>query len=233
MGQKVNTISNRLGISTTWKSRWYSENFKQLKEDLEIRNYLNISLAKCLLSSIYIERTNYKICITIYSSRPAIIIGKVGNEIEKLKQGIKKVVNQGQKKQITINILEVKIPEVDAILIAKNIANKIENRLSYKKAIKFAIYSALRKKVEGIKIQISGRLNGNEMARTECYKEGRIPFSTFRANIDYATSEAHTNYGKIGLKVWIMKGVIYSKKELYILNRIPKIKRTYVKTKKK
>ncbi|WDI79591.1 30S ribosomal protein S3 [Candidatus Karelsulcia muelleri] len=236
MGQKVNPISNRLGISTYWKSRWYSENFKQLKEDLEIRNYLNIRLAKGFLSSIYIERTNYKIFITIYSSRPAIIIGKLGNEIEKLKQGINKILKQGiNKKQININILEVKIPEVDALLIAKNIANQIENRLSYKKARKFAIYSALRKKVEGIKIQISGRLNGTEMARTEFYKEGRIPFSTFRANIDYATYEAHTTYGKLGLKVWIMKGVVYSKKELYILNRIPKkkIKITYVKAKKK
>ncbi|MGX6961007.1 MAG: 30S ribosomal protein S3 [Candidatus Karelsulcia muelleri] len=228
MGQKVNPISNRLGISTCWKSRWYSEKFNQLKEDLEIRKYLNIRLAKCSLSSIYIEINNSKLFITIYSSRPSIIIGKLGNEIEKLKQGINKITN----KQININILEVKIPEGDALLIARNLANQIENRLPYKKAIKFAIYSALRKNVEGIKIQISGRLNGTEMARTEFYKEGRIPFSTFRANIDYATAEAQTTYGKIGIKVWIMKGVVYSKKELYRLNIINN-NITYVKAKKK
>ncbi|MGX7586367.1 30S ribosomal protein S3 [Candidatus Karelsulcia muelleri] len=213
MGQKVNPIANRLGISTGWKSRWYSEKFNQLKEDLEIRKYINIRLAKSSLSSLYIERKKYKIFITIYSSRPAIIIGKGGSEIEKLKTELKKIT----KKKININILEVKIPELDALLIAKNLANQIENRLPYKKAIKFAIYSALRKKVEGIKIQISGRLNGTEMARTEFYKEGRIPFSTFRANIDYATAEAQTPYGKIGIKVWLMKGVVYNKKDLYLL----------------
>ncbi|MGX7586085.1 30S ribosomal protein S3 [Candidatus Karelsulcia muelleri] len=213
MGQKVNPIANRLGISTCWKSIWYSEKFNQLKEDLEIRKYLNIRLAKSSLSSLYIERKKYKIFITISSSRPAIIIGKGGSEIEKLKTELKKITN----KKININILEVKIPELDALLIAKNLANQIENRLPYKKAIKFAIYSALRQKVEGIKIQISGRLNGTEMARTEFYKEGRIPFSTFRANIDYATSEAQTPYGKIGIKVWIMKGVVYNKKDLYLL----------------
>ncbi|MGX7592748.1 30S ribosomal protein S3 [Candidatus Karelsulcia muelleri] len=228
MGQKVNPISNRLGISTCWKSRWYSEKFHQLKEDLEIRNYLNIRLAKCSLSSIYIEITNSKMCLTIYSSRPSIIMGKLGNERDKLKQGLNKIT----KKTIKINILEVKIPEGDALLIARNLAHQIEHRLPYKKAIKFALYSALRKNVEGIKIQLSGRLNGTEMARTECYKEGRITLSTFRANIDYATYEAHTHYGKIGIKVWIMKGVVYSKKELYILNRIHK-HINYVKAKKK
>ncbi|MGX7590635.1 30S ribosomal protein S3 [Candidatus Karelsulcia muelleri] len=232
MGQKVNPISNRLGISTCWKSIWYSEKFNHLKEDLEIRKYLNIRLAKSYVSYIYIERKKYKIVITISSSRPAIIIGKGGNEIEKLKKELQKIT----KKKINLNILEVKIPELDALLIARNLANQIENRLPYKKSIKFAIYSALRQQVEGIKIKISGRLNGNEMARTEFYKEGRIPFSTFRANIDYATYEAHTTYGKIGIKVWIMKGVVYNKKELYLLR--PKKKTTfktstYVKAKKK
>ncbi|MGX7593454.1 30S ribosomal protein S3 [Candidatus Karelsulcia muelleri] len=216
MGQKVNPISNRLGISTCWKSIWYSEKFNQLKEDLEIRKYLNIRLAQFFLSSIYIERKKYQIFITIYSSRPAIIIGKGGKEIERLKQEINKIT----KNKININIVEVNRPELDALLIARNLANQIENRLPYKKAIKFAIYSALRKNVEGIKIQISGRLNGTEMARTEFYKEGRIPFSTFRANIDYAAYEAQTTYGKIGIKVWIMKGVVYSKKELYLLKKI-------------
>ncbi|MGX7593313.1 30S ribosomal protein S3 [Candidatus Karelsulcia muelleri] len=217
MGQKVNPISNRLGISTCWKSIWYSSKFNQLKEDLEIRKYLNIRLAKSYLSYIYIERKPSKILITISSSRPAIIIGKGGKEIDKLK----KEINNLTKKKININILEVKIPELDARLMARNIANQIENRLPYKKAIKIAIYSALRQNVEGIKIQISGRLNGTEMARTEFYKEGRIPFSTFRANIDYATCEAHTTFGKIGIKVWIMKGVVYNKKELYLLNLRP------------
>lgn len=233
MGQKVNPISNRLGISTCWKSIWYSEKFNQLKEDLEIRKYLNIRLAKSYLSYIHIERKKYKIFITIYSSRPAIIIGKGGKEIEKLKQEIESFIFQHKKitkKKINLNILEVKIPELDALLIARNIANQIENRLPYKKAIKFAIYSALRKNVEGIKIKISGRLNGTEMARTEFYKEGRIPFSTFRANIDYATYEAHTTYGKIGIKVWIMKGVVYNKKELYLLNIRPLLKTLKYKT---
>ncbi|MGX7638275.1 30S ribosomal protein S3 [Candidatus Karelsulcia muelleri] len=230
MGQKVNPIANRLGISTCWKSIWYSEKFNQLKEDLEIRKYINIRLAKSYLSYIYIERKKYKIFITISSSRPVIIIGKGGKEIEKLKKEIKKITN----KKININILEVKIPEIEALLIARNLANQIENRLPYKKAIKFAINSALRKKVEGIKIKISGRLNGTEMARTEFYKEGRIPFSTFRANIDYSTYEAHTTYGKIGIKVWLMKGVVYNKKELYLLR--PKKKKktsTYAKAKNK
>ncbi|UOQ33002.1 30S ribosomal protein S3 [Candidatus Karelsulcia muelleri] len=230
MGQKVNPIANRLGISTCWKSIWYSEKFNQLKEDLEIRKYLNIRLAKSYLSYIYIERKKSKIFITISSSRPVIIIGKGGKEIEKLKKEINKIT----KKKININILEVKIPEIEALLIARNLANQIENRLPYKKAIKFAINSALRKKVEGIKIKISGRLNGTEMARTEFYKEGRIPFSTFRANIDYSTYEAHTTYGKIGIKVWLMKGVVYNKKELYLLR--PKNKKktsTYAKAKNK
>jgi small subunit ribosomal protein S3 len=229
MGQKVNPISNRLGISTYWKSIWYSEDFNHLKEDLEIRKYLNILLAKYSSSSIFIERRNSKIFITISSSRSSISFGKVGSGVEKITKLISKIF----KKKIYIKMVEISYPELDTILIAKAIAIQIENRLPYKKAITVAIDSALRKKVEGIKIQISGRLNGTEMARTEYYKKGRIPFSTFRANIDYATAEAQTPYGKIGIKVWIMKGVIYSKKELYILNVVPKKHHSNVKTNQK
>ena len=167
-------------------------------------------LQKASVSNIYIERTLKLITITVTTARPGIIIGKGGSEVDKLKEELKKLTG----KDIQINIFEIKRPELDATLVAESVARQIENRISYRRAIKMAIASAMRMNAEGIKIQISGRLNGAEMARSETYKEGRIPLSTFRADIDYALAEAHTTYGRLGVKVWIMKGEVYGKRDL-------------------
>lgn len=212
MGQKTDPISNRLGIIRGWDSNWFGgKDFSErIKEDYFIRRYLKVRLLKAGLSRIYIERTLKLITITVTTARPGIIIGKGGQEVDKLKEELKKVTS----KEIQINIFEIKRPELDAILVSANIAKQIENRISYKRAIKMAIQSAIRMNAEGIKIMISGRLNGTEMARSETYREGRIPLSTFRADIDYHTAEAHTQYGRIGIKVWIMKGEVYGKREL-------------------
>lgn len=211
MGHKVNTLSNRLGLIVGWQSLWYSHYPERIKEDFNIRKYLENRLSKANISRIYIERSLNRVIITISSSRPSIIIGKGGSEIDKLK----KELNIFKYKKIQINIFEIKKPELDAVLVSKSIASQLENRGSYKKAIKICISAALQVNAEGIKIKISGRLNGAEMARKETYKEGRIPLSTFRADIDYHMTEAHTNYGIIGIKVWIMKGEIYGKKNLF------------------
>lgn len=212
MGQKTNPIGNRLGIIRGWDSNWFGGNnfADRIQEDYSIRRYLKARLFKAGLSRIYIERTLKLITITITTARPGIIIGKGGQEVDKLKEELKKITL----KEIQINIFEIKKPELDAILISENIARQIENRTSYKRAIKIAIQAAIRMNAEGIKIVISGRLNGAEMARSETYKEGRIPLSTFRADIDYNIAEAHTQYGRMGIKVWIMKGEVYGKREL-------------------
>ena len=212
MGQKTNPIGNRLGIIRGWESNWYGgDNFgDKLAEDAKIRKYLNIRLSKGSVSKIAIERTLKLVTITIHTARPGIIIGKGGQEVENLKGEIKKITD----KEIQINIFEVKKPELEATLVADSIARQIEGRISYKRATKMAIASTMRMGGEGIKVQISGRLNGAEMARSESYKEGRIPLSTFRADIDYALVEAQTTYGKLGIKVWIMKGEVYGKREL-------------------
>ena|SRR5690554_6790508 len=212
MGQKVNPISNRLGIIRGWDSNWYGgKNYgEKLLEDSKIRKYLNARLAKASISRIIIERTLKLITITVYTARPGIIIGKGGQEVDKLKEELKKITD----KEVQINIFEVKRPEVDAIIVANNVARQLEGRVAYRRAIKMAIASTMRMGAEGIKIQISGRLNGAEMARSETYKEGRIPLHTFRADIDYARSEALTKTGLIGIKVWICKGEIYGKPNL-------------------
>lgn len=212
MGQKVNPVGNRLGIIRGWDSNWFGgNNFgDRLKEDYLIRRYLKARLSKAGLSRIYIERTLKLVTITVTTARPGIIIGKGGQEVDKLKEELKKITS----KEIQINIFEIKKPELDAILVSENIARQIENRISYKRAIKIAIQAGIRMNAEGIKIVISGRLNGAEMARSESYKEGRIPLSTFRADIDYHVAEAHTQYGRIGIKVWIMKGEVYGRREL-------------------
>ena len=212
MGQKANPIGNRLGIIRGWESNWYGgDNFgEKLAEDTKIREYLMARLSKASVSKIAIERTLRLVTITIHTARPGIIIGKGGQEVETLKEEVKKVTD----KEIQINIFEVKRPELEATLVADSIARQIEGRVSYKRATKMAIASTMRMGAEGIKIQISGRLNGAEMARSESYKEGRIPLSTFRADIDYAIVEAHTTYGRLGVKVWIMKGEVYGKREL-------------------
>ena len=212
MGQKTNPIGNRLGIIRGWDSNWYGGNDygDKLAEDDKIRKYIHARLAKASVSNVIIERTLKLITITITTARPGIIIGKAGQEVDKLKEELKKITA----KEVQINIFEIKRPELDAQLVGASIARQIEGRISYRRAIKMAIAAAIRMNAEGIKIQISGRLNGAEMARAESYKEGRIPLSTFRADIDYALVEAHTTYGRVGIKVWIMKGEVYGKREL-------------------
>ena len=212
MGQKTNPIGNRLGFIRGWESNWYGgKDFgDKLAEDNKIRDYLKVRLSKASVSKIAIERTLKLITITIHTARPGIIIGKGGQEVDKLKEELKKITS----KDVQLNIYEIKRPELDAFLVASSVARQIENRISYKRAIKMAIAASIRMNAEGIKIQISGRLNGAEMARSEHYKEGRIPLSTFRADIDYAMVEAHTTYGRIGIKVWIMKGEVYGKRDL-------------------
>jgi small subunit ribosomal protein S3 len=212
MGQKTNPIGLRLGIIKGWDSNWFGgKNFEnKLIEDFGIRKYLNARLSKAGISKIVIERTLKLITVTIHTARPGIIIGKGGQEVDKLKEELKKVTN----KEIQINISEIKRPELDAVLVAGAVAKQIEGRISYRRAIKTSIASTIRMGAEGIKIQVAGRIGGAEMARTEQYKEGRIPLHTLRADIDYALAEAHTTYGRIGIKVWICKGEVYGKRDL-------------------
>ena len=212
MGQKVNPISNRLGIIKGWDSNWYGgKNYgDKLVEDSKISKYLNARLAKASLSRIIIERTLKLITVTVLTARPGLIIGKGGTEVDKLKEELKKITD----KEVQINIFEVKKPELDALIVANNIARQLEGRIPYRRAVKTAIASTMRMGADGIKVLISGRLNGAEMARSEMYKEGRTPLHTFRADIDYARAEALTKTGLLGLKVWICKGEIYGKPDL-------------------
>lgn len=212
MGQKVNPISNRLGIIRGWDSNWFGgkKYGDKLLEDAKLRKYLNARLAKASVSRIVIERTLKLVTITVYTARPGIIIGKGGQEVDKLKEELKKITD----KEVQINIFEVKRPEMDALIVANNIARQLEGRIAYRRATKMAIASTMRMGAEGIKIQVSGRLNGAEMARSEMYKEGRTPLHTFRADIDFAKAEALTKTGLIGIKVWICKGEIYGKPDL-------------------
>ncbi len=212
MGQKVNPISNRLGIIRGWDSNWYGgKNYaEKLIEDDKIRKYLNARLAKASVSKIIIERTLKLITVTVNTARPGIIIGKGGQEVDKLKEELKKLT----KKEVQINIFEVRRPELDATIVANNIARQIEGKISYRRAIKMTIASTMRMGAQGIKVQISGRLGGAEMARSEMYKEGRIPLHTLRADIDFSKAEALTKVGLIGLKVWICNGEIYGKRDL-------------------
>ena len=212
MGQKTNPIGNRLGIIRGWESNWYGGNDygDKLAEDQKLRSYVFARLSKASVSRAIIERTLKLVTLTITTARPGIIIGKAGQEVDKLKEELKKISG----KEVQLNIIEIKRPELEAQLVATSIARQIESRISYRRAIKMAIAASIRMNAEGIKIQISGRLNGAEMARSESYKEGRIPLSTFRADIDYAQVEAQTTYGKLGIKVWIMKGEVYGKREL-------------------
>ena len=212
MGQKTNPIGNRLGIIRGWESNWYGGNDygDKIAEDDKVRKYVRARLFKASVSRVIIERTLKLVTVTITTARPGIIIGKGGQEVDKLKEELKKITG----KEVQINIFEIKRPELDATLVAASIARQIESRISYRRAIKMAISAATRMNAEGIKVQISGRLNGAEMARSEHYKEGRVPLSTFRADIDYAFVESNTTYGKLGVKVWIMKGEVYGKREL-------------------
>lgn len=212
MGQKANPIGIRLGIIKGWDSNWFGgkDYSDKLVEDQNLRKYLKARLPKGSISKIVIERTLKLITVTIHTARPGIIIGKGGKEVDKLKEELKKVT----KKEIQINIFEIKRPELDARLVADSIARQIEGRISYRRAAKMAIGSTMRMGAEGIKIKISGRLAGAEIARSEWYKEGRTPLHTYRADIDYAVGEALTSYGLIGVKVWICKGEVYGKRDL-------------------
>ena len=212
MGQKVNPIANRLGFIKGWDSNWFGgDNYgDKLVEDTKIREYLNARLAKASISRIVIERTLKLITITVHTSRPGIIIGKGGQEVDKLKEELKKITN----KEVQINIFEIKRPELDAKIVANNIARQIEGKIAYRRATKMAIASTMRMGAEGIKILVSGRLNGAEMARSEMYKDGRTPLHTLRADIDYALAEALTKTGLIGVKVWICKGMVYGNRDL-------------------
>lgn len=214
MGQKVNPISNRLGVIRGWDSNWFEANKKKasatLLEDSKLRNYLNVRLAKSSVSRIVIERTLKRITITVCTNRPGLIIGKGGAEVDKLKEELKKITD----KDVQINIFEVKRPELDAQIVASTIARQIEGKIAYRRAVKTAVASSMRSGAEGIKVQVSGRLNGAEMARSEMFKEGRTPLHTLRADIDYALVEAHTKVGVIGVKVWICRGEVYGKRDL-------------------
>ncbi|MFT4521710.1 MAG: small subunit ribosomal protein S3 [Bacteroidia bacterium] len=214
MGQKVNPIGIRLGIVRGWESNWYGgDTFaEKLAEDHKIRSYIAVRIPKGGISKILIERTLKRIIITVHTARPGIVIGKGGSEVDQIKEEIKKLT----KKDVQINIFEIKRPELDAKLVGASIAQQIEGRIAYKRAVKMSIASTMRMGAQGIKILISGRLNGAEMARSEQFKNGRIPLHTFRADVDYALSEALTVYGKLGIKVWIFKEEVYGKRDLSI-----------------
>ncbi len=209
MGQKINPTGLRLGIIKTWDSNWYDDKSfaDKLLEDHNVRNYLRSRLKKAGVSKIQIERTPKNARVTIHTSRPGVVIGKSGKEITQLEEELKKITN----KEVKILINEIKRPELDAALVAENIAAQLEGRIAFRRAMKQAITAAMRMGAEGIRVKCGGRLGGAEIARTEQYKEGRIPLHTLRADIDYAHAEAATIYGKIGVKVWICKGEVLEK----------------------
>ncbi|TAD87188.1 MAG: 30S ribosomal protein S3 [Bacteroidetes bacterium] len=214
MGQKANPIGNRLGIIRGWDSNWYGSKKDyavKLIEDNKIRVYLNARINKGGISKIVIERTLNKLIVTIHTSKPGIIIGKGGGEVDRIKEELKKLTSN---EDVQINILEIRRPEIDAMIVADTIARQIENRINFKRAIKMSIQSAMRMGAEGIKVKASGRLGGAEIARSEEIKMGRTPLHTFRMDIDYANVFAQTVYGKIGIKVWICKGEVLAKRDL-------------------
>ncbi|MCS4434113.1 30S ribosomal protein S3 [Aquiflexum gelatinilyticum] len=212
MGQKINPIGFRLGVIKGWDSNWYGgKDFaEKLYEDQQIRKYVNARIPKGGISKVVIERTLKRITLTIHTARPGVVIGKGGAEVDKLKEELKKLTS----KDVQINIFEIKRPELDAKLVGESIAQQLQARISFRRAMKQSIAASMRVGAEGIKVKLSGRLGGAEMARSEMYKEGRIPLHTLRADIDYAVSEANTVYGIIGIKVWIFKGEVYGKRDL-------------------
>jgi small subunit ribosomal protein S3 len=211
LGQKTNTVGFRLGITSTWDSQWYDERdfAEKLHEDERIRKYIKTRLKKAGVARITIERTAKRISLTIHTSKPGVVIGKQGQEVDKLKEEMKKLTG----KDVNISINEIKRPELDAALVADNIAAQLEGRVAFRRAMKNAIASAMRMGAEGIRVICAGRLGGAEMARTEQYKEGRVPLHTLRADIDYARGTAQTIYGAIGVKVWICKGEVIGTKQ--------------------
>ena len=216
MGQKTNPIGNRLGYIRGWESNWFGgNNFgDKVVEDEKIRKYLKARINKGGIARIVIERTLKRVTVTIHTSRPGIIIGKGGSEVDLIREELRKLTG----KDIQINIIEIRKPELDANIVAESIAKQMEARINYRRATKMAIQSTMRAGAEGIKVRIAGRLNGAEMARTEQQKEGRTPLHTFRADIDYALAEALTVYGIIGVKVWICKGEVLGKRDLFAVN---------------
>jgi small subunit ribosomal protein S3 len=207
LGQKTNPIGFRLGINKTWKSLWFDEKFfaKKLSEDLMLRQYIQNRLNNAGISQIEIKRTPKRITLTIHTARPGIVIGKKGTEVDKLKEELQRLTSQ----EVQLNIHEIKRPELDAVLVADNVAKQIESKVSFRRAMKRAITSTMRMGAEGVRIRCAGRLGGAEIARSEQYKEGRIPLHTLRADIDYARTTAMTAYGTIGVKVWICKGELF------------------------
>ncbi|HQW11592.1 MAG TPA: 30S ribosomal protein S3 [Saprospiraceae bacterium] len=212
MGQKANPVGNRLGIIRGWDSIWFGgKDFaSKVVEDEQIRKYMRVRVPKGGISKISIERTLKRITVTIHTSRPGIIIGKGGQEVDRIREELKKLTS----KEVQINIHEIRKPELDAAIVGETIAKQIESRINYRRAVKMSIQSTMRAGAEGVKIRVSGRLNGAEMARSEEYKEGRTPLHTFRADIDYVVSTAQTVYGLIGVKVWICKGEVFGKREI-------------------
>ena len=211
MGQKVNPFGLRLGINRTWDSKWYADDKYSifLENDLKIRKYIEQELKKAGLSKVIIERSSKKIIIAIHAARPGIIIGKKGSDIEKLKKQLSKLTGS----EVNLNIVETKKPELDAKVVADNVAMQIENRAATKRVMKRAVQSALKLGAQGIRVCVAGRIGGAEIARVEWFKEGRVPLHTLRANIDYATSTAKTTYGTCGVKVWLYKGEKMSKED--------------------
>lgn len=210
MGQKTNPVGLRVGIIRGWDSNWYENKTyaHKLKEDEKLRAYIRNRLKKAGISRIVIDRTSKNIILTIHTSRPGVVIGKSGKEITQLEQELKQVTD----KDVKIQISEIKRPELDAYLVAENIAAQLEGRISFRRAMKMAITAAMRMGAEGIRVKCSGRLGGAEIARSEQYKEGRIPLHTLRADIDYATGRAETIYGSLGIKVWICRGEVLGKR---------------------
>jgi len=216
MGQKVNPLGIRLGITRDWTSRWYAGKRQfpvQVHTDFQVRQFLRKRLAEASVSRIQIERAAKKVNITIQTARPGIVIGKKGEDIEKLRQETAKLLGMAVA-DVRLNIAEIRKPELDSQLVADSIAQQIEKRVMFRRAMKRAVMSTMRSGALGVKVRVSGRLNGAEIARTEWYREGRIPLHTFRADIDYGLSEAHTTYGVIGVKVWIFKGEVFDTAEL-------------------
>ncbi len=212
MGQKTNPIGNRLGIIRGWESNWYGgKDFaKKVVGDERIRTYMRARIQKGGIARIIIERTLKRITVTVHTSRPGIIIGKGGSEVDRIREELKKLTEQ----EVQINIVEIRKPELDASIVAESVGKQLESRVNFRRASKMAIQSSMRAGAEGIKVRVSGRLNGAEMARSEEFKDGRTPLHTFRADIDYALYEALTVYGKIGVKVWICKGEVLGKRDL-------------------
>ncbi|MCW5908425.1 MAG: 30S ribosomal protein S3 [Chitinophagales bacterium] len=212
MGQKTSPVANRLGIVRGWESNWFGgkDAGAKLVEDEKIRQYLKARINKGGISRIVIERTMKRVTVTIHTSRPGIIIGRGGNEVDRIKEELKQITG----KDVQINIVEIRRPEMEAAIVGETIAKQLEARINYRRAVKMAIASAMRMGAEGIKVRVGGRIGGADMARTEEYKQGRIPLHTWRADIDYAISEALTIYGKLGIKVWICRGEVYGKRDL-------------------